>query len=82
MNSYRRAAAAYKSGDLGPELFSVSVETKRGKPPIIVSEDEDYKKVNFEKFTQLTTVFQREGGTITAGNSSSLSDGKGLEKTI
>lgn len=75
MNSYRRSAAGYKSGDIGPELFSVSVETKKGKPPTIVSEDEEFKKVNFEKFTKLSTVFQKEGGTITAGNSSKLSDG-------
>ncbi len=49
--------------------------TKRGKPPTVVSEDEEYKKVNFEKFTKLATVFQKEGGTITAGNASALSDG-------
>jgi len=75
MNSYRRADSSYKSGALGPELFDVSVVTKKGKPPVIVSQDEEYKKVNFEKFTKLATVFQKEGGTITAGNASALSDG-------
>jgi len=57
------------------ELFDVSVVLKRGKPPVAVSEDDEYKKVNFEKFTKLATVFQKEGGTITAGNASALSDG-------
>ena len=57
------------------ELFDVSVVTKRGKAPVIVSEDEEYKKINFEKFKKLATVFQKEGGTITAGNASALSDG-------
>lgn len=56
-------------------MFDVSVVTKRGKPPVIVSEDEEYKKVNFEKFAKLSTAFQKEGGTITAGNASTLSDG-------
>ena len=53
----------------------MSVVMKRGKPLVVISEDEEYKKVNFEKFTKLATVFQKEGGTITAGNASALSDG-------
>ena len=32
-------------------------------------------KVNFDKFAKLSTVFQKEGGTVTAGNASTLSDG-------
>ena len=32
-------------------------------------------QVKFEKFGSLPTVFQREGGTITAGNASTLNDG-------
>ncbi len=31
---------------------------------VIVSEDEEYKKVNFEKFAKLKPAFQREGGSI------------------
>ena len=57
------------------ELFNISVVTKRGQPPMIVSEDEEYKKVNFDKFGKLATVFQKDGGSITAGNASTLSDG-------
>merc|ERR1712226_832510 len=36
---------------------------------------EGNKKVNFDKFSKLSTVFQKEGGTVTAGNASTLSDG-------
>merc|ERR1711909_25438 len=46
-----------------------------GKPSVMVTEDEEFKKVNFDKFAKLPTVFQREGGTVTAGNASTLSDG-------
>ena len=46
-----------------------------GKPDVIVEEDEEFKKVNFDKFSQLKPVFQREGGTITAANASTLNDG-------
>jgi len=40
-----------------------------------VTEDEEFKKINFEKFSKLPTVFQKDGGTVTAGNASTLSDG-------
>ena len=76
MESYRRSAAAYAINAIQPELFEVSVPQKRGKaPPLIVTEDEEFKKINFDKFSKLATVFQRDGGTVTAGNSSTLSDG-------
>merc|ERR1712226_1612317 len=75
MNSYRLSAKAYADGKIQPELVQVSIEQKRGKAPIVISEDEEYKKINFDKFSKLPTVFQRENGTVTAGNASTLSDG-------
>merc|ERR1712183_902721 len=75
MESYRRANKAYADGNVGPEIVQVEVKGKRGKPSTFVSEDEEYKKVNFDKFSKLSTVFQKEGGTVTAGNASTLSDG-------
>jgi len=73
--SYERAAKAYEDGAIQPELVTVEVKGRRGKPSTFVSEDEEFKKVNFAKFSKLATVFQREGGTITAGNASTLNDG-------
>ena len=75
VNSYKRAAAAYSEGNIKDELVEVEVKGKRGKPSTFVTEDEEYRKVNFDKFSKLATVFQREGGTVTAGNASTLSDG-------
>lgn len=75
MQSYRRAAAAYTEGHIGAEIVQVEVKGKRGKPSTMVTEDEEFRKVNFDKFSKLPTVFQREGGTVTAGNASTLSDG-------
>ena len=76
IESYKRSAAAYSNNLIQPEIFEVSVPQKKGKaPPLIVAEDEEYKKINFDKFSKLPTVFQREGGTVTAGNASTLSDG-------
>ena len=44
--------------------FKVSSLFLAGKPDIIIDEDEEFKKVNFDKFNQLKPVFQREGGTV------------------
>lgn len=73
--SYKRSTEAVKAGILAPEIVPVSVPQKRGKPDVIVNEDEEYKRVNLEKFKKLATVFQKEGGTVTAGNASTLNDG-------
>jgi len=75
INSYKRAAQAYANGDIKEELVEVEIKGKRGKPSTFVTEDEEFKKVNFDKFAKLATVFQRDGGTVTAGNASTLSDG-------
>jgi len=73
LESYRRAAEAYKTGALAAELTPVTVTTRKSET--VVAEDDEYKKVKPEKFGKLPTVFQKEGGTVTAGNASSLSDG-------
>ncbi|XP_028157143.1 acetyl-CoA acetyltransferase, mitochondrial [Ostrinia furnacalis] len=75
ISSYKRSAAAYEIKAFADELVPVPVPQKRGAPPIIFAEDEEYKRVNFEKFNKLATVFQRENGTVTAGNASTLNDG-------
>ena len=36
----------------------VEVKGKRGKPSTMVTEDEEFRKVNFDKFAKLATVFQ------------------------
>ena len=41
---------------------------------MIISEDEEYKKVNFDKFPSLRAVFKKDG-SVTAANASTLNDG-------
>lgn len=74
ISSYKRSEAAYKNKAFASELVPVSVPQKKGQPDKIFAEDEEYKRVNFEKFTKLPTVFQKENGTVTAGNASTLND--------
>ena len=74
VESYKRAANASKEGKFKDEIVSVEIPQRKGDP-IIFSEDEEFKKVNFEKMPTLATVFQKENGTITAANASPINDG-------
>ncbi|XP_076549095.1 acetyl-CoA acetyltransferase 1 isoform X1 [Osmia lignaria lignaria] len=75
INSYKRSTASYENKIFQDELVPVNVPQKKGKPDLIFNEDEEYKKVHFAKFSKLNTVFQKENGTVTAGNASTLNDG-------
>lgn len=71
IESYKRAAAATEKGYYKNEILPVEVP---GKQVVTVTEDEDYKKVNFDKIPTLKPTFQKDG-TITAANASNLNDG-------
>ena len=73
IESYKRSAAAAKEGMFKDEIIPVEIP-QRGKDPIVVSEDEEYSKVNFDKIAGLKPVFLKEG-TVTAANASTLNDG-------
>lgn len=69
--SYTRAAKAYERGFFNNELSPVEIP---GKIPTTVSEDEEYKKVNFSKMSSLKPAFTKDG-VITAANASKINDG-------
>lgn len=73
IQSYKRAAEATQKGYFKEEIIPVAIPQK-GKDPLIVSEDEEYKNVNFEKIPSLRPAFSAEG-TVTAANASTLNDG-------
>lgn len=75
LGSYKRSATAYENKVFEKELIDVKIPQRKGQPDIIFKEDEEYKKINVAKFRQLSTVFQKENGTVTAGNASTLNDG-------
>ncbi|XP_074160435.1 acetyl-CoA acetyltransferase, mitochondrial [Sminthopsis crassicaudata] len=74
INSYSRSKASWEAGVFTDEIVPVTVSQK-GKPDIVVKEDEEYKRVDFSKVPKLKTVFQKENGTVTAANASTLNDG-------
>lgn len=73
IESYRRSAAAAEAGYMQDEIVPVEIP-QRGKDPLLVTADEEYTKVNFDKIASLKPVFDKEG-TITAANASTLNDG-------
>ncbi|ETN74156.1 acetyl-CoA C-acetyltransferase [Necator americanus] len=75
IQSYTKAAAAWKNGLFAEEVVPVTIKLKKGAE-IVVSEDEEYKKLVEAKVSTLNPVFLKDGsGTITAANASSLNDG-------
>lgn len=73
INSYKQAADATANGRFTAEITPVAVPQRRGDD-LIVSEDEEYKKVKFEKIPNLRPAFNKDG-TVTAANASTINDG-------
>lgn len=72
-SSYERSTKAWEDGAFTEEITPVAVPQRRGEP-IIISEDEEYKKADFSKFSKLRSPFKKDG-SVTAANASTLNDG-------
>jgi len=72
IRSLERANAAINSGDFKNEITAVTVKNRRGD--IVVDTDEQPGNARPEKIPTLRPAFKKDG-TITAANSSSISDG-------
>ena len=72
LRSLRRAQDAQQAGKLANEICSVTVNTRKGSH--VVDTDEQPQLASPEKIPHLKPAF-RDGGTVTAANSSSISDG-------
>lgn len=70
--SVRRALTALKTGAFADEIVPVTLRTRKGEKTI--DTDEPPGRCNIEKIPALKPAFQKDG-TITAANSSSISDG-------
>ena len=73
LRSQQRAAKAQADGRFDAEIAPVSVPVKRGEP-VVVSRDEHPRETTLSKLAALPTPF-RDGGSVTAGNSSGVNDG-------
>lgn len=73
IQSYKRAAASTEAGLFKDEIIPVSIPQRKGDS-IVMSEDEEFKNVKFEKIPALRPAFSKEG-TVTAANASTINDG-------
>lgn len=73
IRSYQKSAETTQSGIFKNEIVPISVPQRKGDP-LIVDEDEEFKKVKFEKIPSLRPAFSANG-TVTAANASTINDG-------
>ncbi len=73
IRSYTKSAETTSNGGFRNEIVPVSIPQKKGDP-VLISEDEEYKKVDFAKIPGLRPAFS-PNGTVTAANASTLNDG-------
>ena len=72
--SHQRAAAAMDAGVFDDELVTVEVPQRRGEPIIVTRDEGGRPGTTVDTLSKLRAAFA-EGGSITAGNSSQISDG-------
>ena len=73
LESYKRAQEAVKNGKFKKEIAVVEVPAKKGSAVII--DDEEPFAAPLDKMPTLRPAFQKDGGTVTAANSSKVNDG-------
>lgn len=75
VRSHQRAIAAIDSGRFKQEIIPLSIPQKKGDPKIVDTDERPRRDTTVESLARLKPAFAKEGGTVTAGNSSGLNDG-------
>ena len=74
LESQLKAKRAAEKGKFKEEIIPVAVKDKRGRENLIVDDEHPRPETTLESLAKLPPVF-RKGGSVTAGNSSGLTDG-------
>ena len=74
LESHRRAVAASEAGRFDDEIVTVDAPQPKGEPVTVHSDEGPRPDASLERMAKLQPAF-RKGGTVTAGNSSSINDG-------
>ncbi|MBI2619579.1 MAG: thiolase family protein [Ignavibacteriales bacterium] len=72
--SHECAVKAQNDGTFAEEIVPVEIPRQKGDPVVVEKDDGPRPDTSLEKLASLSPAF-RKGGTVTAGNSSSLNDG-------
>jgi 3-oxoadipyl-CoA thiolase len=75
VRSHQRAVVAIDSGRFSDEIVPVPVPQRKGEPVAVTTDERPRRDTTMESLGRLRPAFRRDGGTVTAGNSSGLNDG-------
>lgn len=75
LHSQQRAKAALEAGRLAEEITPVCVPQRKGSPVTVGTDEQPRPDTTLEALAKLPALFRATGGTITAGNASSINDG-------
>ena len=75
LRSHRCAVEAIDSGRFSQEIVPVTIPQKKGEAKIVDTDERPRRDTTMESLAKLKPAFKKEGGTVTAGNSSGLNDG-------
>ncbi len=73
--SHRCAIEAIDSGRFAQEIVPVTIPQRKGDAKIVDTDERPRRDTTMESLARLKPAFKKEGGTVTAGNSSGLNDG-------
>lgn len=73
IQSFHRAQKAWKEGRFSDEIAPVTIKGKKGET--VIERDEGYDNLREDKVPTLKPAFVKDGGTVTAANSSTFNDG-------
>jgi len=74
LRSHRKAVAAMDEKRFRDEIVPVTVRTRKSET-VVEADEGPWRDTSLEKLARLRPAFRKEGGSVTAGNSSSLNDG-------
>lgn len=75
VRSHQNAIAAIDSGKFAQEILPVQIPQRKGDPLVVDTDERPRRDTSMESLAKLRPAFRKEGGTVTAGNSSGLNDG-------
>jgi acetyl-CoA C-acetyltransferase len=75
VESHKRAVAAQQAGHFQKEILPVEIKQKKGPSVMFATDEGPRGDTTLEALAKLKPAFQKDGGTVTAGNASTINDG-------
>ncbi len=75
LESQRRTAAAVEAGRFDDQLVPITIPQRKGDPVVVARDEHPRADTSAEALAKLRPAFAKEGGSVTAGNSSGINDG-------